>query len=64
MARVCEVCGKKPTSGHSRTFSNKAVKRWFKPNILNKNIDLGDGIKIRVKVCSKCYKKLVQEWQI
>jgi ribosomal protein L28 len=32
-----------------------ATKRWFKPNIIRKWIDL-DGIKVRVKMTSGEYK--------
>lgn len=61
MANICEVCGKRPRAWRSRTYSNKASKRWFKPNIFKKNIDLGNGFKVKVRMCSSCYKRL--QWQ-
>lgn len=64
MARICEVCGKKTTTWNNRSHSNRATKRTFKPNILNKNFDLGDWFKVRVKICSSCYKKLSSQWKI
>ncbi len=64
MAKVCQVCGKRPHSGNSRSHSMRATKRWFKPNILKKNIEIEEGIKVRVHICSSCYKKLVGSGQI
>ena len=64
MARLCEVCWKKTVSWNSRSHSNRATKRTFKPNIFNKYIDLGEWFKVRVKICSSCYKKLSAEGKI
>ena len=61
MAKRCEICGKGPVAGQSRSFSNKANKRWFKPNIIKKKIEIAEGIKVVVKVCAKCYKKMRAE---
>ncbi len=61
MANRCQMCGKWPVAGKSRTFSNKANNRWFKPNIIKKKIQLIDGVSIYVKVCAKCYKKMRAE---
>lgn len=33
MARVCQVTGKKPVTGHKVCFSNKKAKRRFLPNL-------------------------------
>ncbi len=33
MARVCQVTGKRPVSGHKVSFSNKKSKRRFLPNL-------------------------------
>ncbi len=64
MARKCEVCGKWPKSWKSRSFSNKATNRWFKPNIIKKKIEIAEWIKVDVKLCAKCYKKLRSEWVV
>jgi len=64
MARICQLCDKSPKSGNTRSHSNKANKRAFRPNIIAKNIDLWEWIKIKVKICASCYKKLVAEWKI
>jgi ribosomal protein L28 len=35
-----------------------ATKRKFKANIFTKKIDLGDGVKVKVKISSRYYKKM------
>ncbi|UFX83194.1 50S ribosomal protein L28 [Candidatus Absconditicoccus praedator] len=64
MARTCEVCSKGTVAGNNRSHSMRATKRKFKANLFTKNIDLGDGFKVRVKICSSCYKKLSKLGQI
>ena len=64
MARICEVCAKWTAKWHNRSHSNRATKRTFKANIFNKNFDLWDGFKVRVKICSSCYKKLSAQGKI
>ncbi len=36
MARVCEVTGKKPMSGHNVSHANNKNKRRFLPNLQNR----------------------------
>lgn len=40
MARVCQVTGKKPVTGHKISFSNKKAKRRFLPNLQTKRFYL------------------------
>lgn len=40
MARVCQVTGKKPITGHKVSFSNKKSKRRFLPNLQTKRFFL------------------------
>lgn len=55
MARMCEICGKKPVVGHKVSHSNIKTKiRWF-PSLSIKKL-LIDGIFKRVKICSACLK--------
>jgi len=60
MARRSDLSGKGPRAGQKRSHSMHATKRWFKPNIIRKWIDL-DGMKVRVKLTAKEYKKLRKE---
>ena len=64
MAKVCVVCDKWTVSWNNRSHSNRATKRTYKPNLFTKNMDLGNGLKVRVKICSSCYKKLSAQWKI
>jgi large subunit ribosomal protein L28 len=61
MAKRCEFCGKQPHAGNKRSFSNKASKRWFKPNILKKRLEIAPGVVVKVNICSRCYKRLQRE---
>lgn len=40
MARVCQVTGRKPVTGHKVSFSNKKAKRRFMPNLQTKRFYL------------------------
>ncbi len=50
---TCQICGKKGLSGHSRSHSNIASKRKFKPNLQNKKVN-GK----RMKICTRCIKTM------
>jgi large subunit ribosomal protein L28 len=53
----CDICGKKPLFGQSRSHSMKATKRQFKPNLQRVTV-LVDGRPVRKRVCAKCLKTL------
>jgi large subunit ribosomal protein L28 len=42
MARVCQVTGKKPMSGHNVSHSNIKSKRKFNPNLQTKRFFLAE----------------------
>src|ERR1043165_3111570 len=42
MARLCQVTGKKPGTGHKVSFSNKKAKRRFLPNLQSKKFFLAE----------------------
>lgn len=39
----------------------RQTNRQFKPNLISKIIDIGDGQKIRVKIAASFYKKYKSE---
>ncbi|MDP4151254.1 MAG: 50S ribosomal protein L28, partial [Bacteroidota bacterium] len=43
MARVCQITGKSPVSGHSVSHSNIKTKRRFLPNLQTKRFFLADN---------------------
>ncbi len=55
MSKVCHVCAKGPSFGHSRSHSMVATKRRFDPNLQRVRIDDG-GTPRRVYVCTRCLK--------
>lgn len=61
MARECQISGKKTVFGNNRSHSMRATSRAFKPNLITKKVDLGDGIKVKVKMSAKMYKKYKAE---
>ena len=61
MARVCDFTGKRTVSGNTRSHSMRHSKRTFRPNLITKKIDIGDGQKIKVKIAASHYKKYKSE---
>ncbi|MDQ3739451.1 MAG: 50S ribosomal protein L28 [Actinomycetota bacterium] len=55
MAKVCHVCHKGPSFGHSRSHSMVATKRRFNPNLQKVRI-LDNGAPKRAYVCTRCLK--------
>ena len=55
MSKVCAVCGKGPTFGHSRSHSMVATMRRFDPNLQRVRILVG-GVARRAFVCTRCLK--------
>ena len=55
MSKVCAVCGKGPSFGHSRSHSMVATKRRFEPNLQRVRVVL-DGVTRRAYVCTRCLK--------
>lgn len=55
MARMCEICGKRPASGYSVSHSKVKTKRRFMPNLQRVHGMVG-GAKRRMLVCTTCLK--------
>jgi large subunit ribosomal protein L28 len=53
----CEICGKKPMSGHNVSFSMKHTKRLFRPNIQKTTVLEGSRM-VRKNVCTRCLKTM------
>ncbi len=53
----CEQCGKQTSFGHNRSFSMKATKRTFRPNLQRVRVMEG-GRMVRRTLCAKCIKQL------
>ncbi len=54
MARVCYVCGKKPSTGNRVSHANNKTKRRWLPNLQSARILDQEGRRRRVRVCTSC----------
>ncbi len=55
MAKVCQVCGKKPVSGNSISHAHNKTKRRFLPNLQRIRVTVG-GTNRRMRVCTRCIR--------
>jgi large subunit ribosomal protein L28 len=55
MARVCSVCGKKPTVGHNVSHANNKTKKLWRPNLQKVRITEGNRARRR-NVCTRCLR--------
>ncbi|MEJ2570639.1 MAG: 50S ribosomal protein L28 [Anaerolineales bacterium] len=55
----CENCGKTTTFGHNRSFSMKATKRTFRPNLQKIRV-VENGRLVQKTLCAKCIKRLAR----
>jgi len=55
MAKVCEICGKRPGIGHTVSHAHNETLRRFMPNLQIVHAKV-DGRPKRMKVCTRCIK--------
>jgi large subunit ribosomal protein L28 len=55
VARVCEICGKKPITGHNVSHSHKLTKRRWLPNLQKIKANI-NGETRRIRVCTRCIR--------
>jgi large subunit ribosomal protein L28 len=55
MAKVCEICGKQPSFGHSVSHAQNRTKRRWNPNLQTIRTKV-DGTPKKMKVCTSCLK--------
>ncbi len=53
----CANCGKTTTFGQSRSFSQRATKRKFRPNLQRARV-MEDGRLVQKTLCTKCLKRM------
>jgi large subunit ribosomal protein L28 len=54
---TCAHCGKTTTFGHNRSFSMKATRRKFLPNLQKVSV-FENGRLVQKVLCAKCIKRL------
>jgi large subunit ribosomal protein L28 len=55
VAFTCDLCGKKPQSGHNVSHANNKTKRVFNPNLQRVRAMI-DGAAKRIRVCTRCLR--------
>jgi large subunit ribosomal protein L28 len=55
MAKVCEICGKRPVVGNNVSHAHNKTKRRLYPNLQTVRITVGGQTK-RIKVCTRCIR--------
>ena len=55
MARVCEICGKRVTTGHSISKRGNRTKRTIAPNLQNVRAIVNQQ-PMRLRVCTRCLR--------
>lgn len=55
MAKMCEICGKKPLVGHNVSHAHNLTKRRFNPNLQNVRTVYNGRVK-KMVVCTSCIK--------
>jgi large subunit ribosomal protein L28 len=55
MAKMCEICGKKPLVGNNISHAHNVTKRRFNPNLQRVRAVYNGRVK-RIMVCTNCIK--------
>jgi len=55
MAKVCEVCGKKPQFGNRISHAHNLTKRRWNPNLQTVRAIVNGGRR-RMRVCTSCLR--------
>ena len=55
MARVCDICGKKPLVGNNVSHANNKTKKVSRPNLQEVHAVI-NGQRRKVKVCTRCIR--------
>ena len=55
MAKVCEICGKKPQYGNNVSHANNRTRRRWEPNLQRVRAKIDGSVK-RIKVCTSCLR--------
>lgn len=55
MAQSCDICGKKPISGHRISHAHNLIKRRWLPNLQRVHAVV-DGARKTIRVCVSCIR--------
>jgi len=55
MARVCYVCGKRPSVGNRVSHANNRTKRWWHPNLQRVRANVSGTVR-HILACTRCIR--------
>ena len=55
MAKVCDICGKKPLVGNNVSHAHNKTKKVWQPNLQSVNAVV-NGQKRKIKACTRCIR--------
>ncbi|HDS17225.1 MAG TPA: 50S ribosomal protein L28 [Proteobacteria bacterium] len=55
MARVCDICGKKPLVGNNVSHAHNKTKKVWRPNLQEVRATI-DGQSRKIKACTRCIR--------
>lgn len=58
MARVCQVTGKRTTSGNNVSHANNKTKRRFLPNLQYRKFTLEDGSLVKLRISNAALRTI------
>jgi large subunit ribosomal protein L28 len=56
MAKVCEICGKGKQIGYNVSHAHNKTKKIWLPNLQVTTV-IKNGVRKRIRVCTKCIKR-------
>ncbi|HUN65581.1 MAG TPA: 50S ribosomal protein L28 [Bacteroidota bacterium] len=56
MAKICEICGKKPVSGNNISHAHNRTRRRWLPNLRSVKAQVNGKVQ-KMKVCASCLKQ-------
>ena len=57
MAKVCEICEKRPVSGNNISHAHNRTRRRWLPNLRSVRVAEEGGRTRRMRVCTTCIKQ-------
>jgi large subunit ribosomal protein L28 len=55
VAKMCEICGKKPMFGHNVSHAHNVTNRRFNPNLQSVRARVNGRVR-KVNVCTRCLR--------
>lgn len=56
MSKVCDCCGRGPTTGNSVSHSHRKTRRRWLINLHSVRVDMGAGETKKLRICSRCLR--------